>query len=97
MHLVKNRRGEQRDFPHTQAYTIPSQRRQCHTRRVVISLATAHGAGVMLRPVLMPLCFSAAPKPFRSAAPDRATRDRLHTLVMRTITTAVAVPVYENP
>jgi len=59
-------------------------------------MATAHGAGLMLWPVLMPLCIAAA------AAPDGAgplvtalVGIGLHTLAMLTVTTALAVAVYE--
>jgi hypothetical protein len=59
-------------------------------------MATAHGAGLMLWPVLMPLCIAAA------AAPDGAgplvtalVGIGVHTLAMLTVTTAMAVAVYE--
>src|SRR5262245_12766138 len=59
-------------------------------------MATAHGAGLMLWPVLMPLCVAAA------AAPDSAgplatalVGIGVHTLAMLTVTTAIAVAVYE--
>jgi hypothetical protein len=59
-------------------------------------MATAHGAGLMLWPVLMPLCVAAA------AAPDSAgplatalVGIGVHTLAMLAVTTAIAVAVYE--
>ena len=59
-------------------------------------MATAHGAGLMLWPVLMPLCIAAA------AAPDGAgplvtalIGIGVHTLAMLAVTTAMAVAVYE--
>jgi hypothetical protein len=59
-------------------------------------MATAHGAGLMLWPVLMPLCVAAA------AAPDGAgplvtalIGIGVHTLAMLAVTTAMAVAVYE--
>jgi hypothetical protein len=59
-------------------------------------MATAHGAGLMLWPVLMPLCVAAA------AAPDSAgplatalVGVGVHTLAMLAVTTAIAVAVYE--
>ena len=59
-------------------------------------MATAHGAGLMLWPVLMPLCFSAAPEP-SSIGPLRIALlgIAVHTLAMLTVTTAVAVAVYQ--
>jgi hypothetical protein len=55
-------------------------------------MATAHGAGLMLWPALMPLC--------AGASPDRAFATALagiavHTLAMLTITAAIAILVYE--
>jgi hypothetical protein len=55
-------------------------------------MATAHGAGLMLWPALMPLC--------AGATPDRAVATALagiavHTLAMLTITAAIAILVYE--
>jgi hypothetical protein len=59
-------------------------------------MASAHGAGLMLWPVLMPLCVAAA------AAPDGAgplvtalIGIGAHTLAMLAVTTAMAVAVYE--
>lgn len=59
-------------------------------------MATAHGAGLMLWPVLMPLCFpggvaTSAGEPFRLALLGLG----VHTLAMLTVTTAIAVTVYE--
>jgi len=54
-------------------------------------MATAHGAGLMLWPALMPLC--------AGASPDRAVATALagiavHTLAMLTITAAIAISTY---
>jgi hypothetical protein len=59
-------------------------------------MATVHGAGLMLWPVLMPLCFpggvaTSAGEPFVLALLGLG----VHTLAMLTVTTAVAVTVYE--
>jgi hypothetical protein len=59
-------------------------------------MATTHGAGLMLWPVLMPLCFPAtseptATGPFLTALLGVA----VHTLAMLTVSTAIAVAVYE--
>jgi hypothetical protein len=59
-------------------------------------MATAHGAGLMLWPVLMPLCIAAASEP-DSAGPlaTAVIGIGVHTLAMLATTTAVAVAVYE--
>jgi len=59
-------------------------------------MATAHGAGLMLWPVLMPLCITAAEDP-GSAGPlaTAAVGVGVHTLAMLATTTAMAVAVYE--
>jgi hypothetical protein len=59
-------------------------------------MATAHGAGLMLWPVLMPLCVAAAAEP-NSAGPlvTALVGIGVHTLAMLAVTTAVAVAVYE--
>jgi small neutral amino acid transporter SnatA (MarC family) len=58
-------------------------------------MATTHGAGLMLWPVLMPLCFSQA-QPFSNGAlPTALLAIAVHTLAMLIVTTAVAVAVYE--
>jgi hypothetical protein len=59
-------------------------------------MATAHGAGLMLWPVLMPLCIAAASEP--DGAGPLATAIigiGVHTLAMLVTTTVVAVAVYE--
>ena len=59
-------------------------------------MATAHGAGLMLWPVLMPLCIAAASDP--DGAGPLATAIigiGVHTLAMLVTTTVVAVAVYE--
>jgi hypothetical protein len=59
-------------------------------------MATTHGAGLMLWPVLMPLCFSAASEPFSiGPLPTALLGIGIHTLAMLIITTAVAIAVYE--
>jgi hypothetical protein len=59
-------------------------------------MATAHGAGLMLWPALMPLCFSggAAVSGHGSVVPALAGVG-LHTLAMLAVTGAIAVAVYE--
>jgi hypothetical protein len=59
-------------------------------------MATAHGAGLMLWPVLMPLCIAAASEP-DSAGPlaTALVGIGVHTLAMLLTTTVVAVAVYE--
>jgi hypothetical protein len=59
-------------------------------------MATTHGAGLMLWPVLMPLCFSQAPEPFSTGAlPTALLAIAVHTLAMLIVTTAIAVAFYE--
>lgn len=59
-------------------------------------MATAHGAGLMLWPVLMPLCFTAAPSsPPTSPLTIAVLGITIHTLAMLIVTTAIAVIVYE--
>ena len=59
-------------------------------------MATTHGAGLMLWPVLMPLCFSAASEPFSiGLLPTALLGIGIHTLAMLIVTTAIAVAVYE--
>jgi hypothetical protein len=58
-------------------------------------MATSHGAGLMLWPVLMPLCFPQA-EPFSiGALPTALLGIAVHTLAMLVVTTAIAVAVYE--
>jgi hypothetical protein len=59
-------------------------------------MATAHGAGLMLWPVLMPLCIAAAAEP-DGAGPLVTALIGIgaHTLAMLAVTTAIAVAVYE--
>src|SRR5258708_1797944 len=56
-------------------------------------MATTHGAGLMLWPVLMPLCFPAASQP-SSTGPffTALLAIAIHTLAMLTVTTAVSAP-----
>jgi small neutral amino acid transporter SnatA (MarC family) len=59
-------------------------------------MATTHGAGLMLWPVLMPLCFSTASQPLSiGPLPTALLGIAVHTLAMLTVTTVVAVAVYE--
>jgi len=59
-------------------------------------MATTHGAGLMLWPVLMPLCFPAGTAPSSSGPLLTALLAiGVHTLAMLAVTTAVAVAVYE--
>jgi hypothetical protein len=59
-------------------------------------MATTHGAGLMLFPVLMPLCFPAVGKPTMTGPFLTALLGLgIHTLMMLTVSTAVAVTVYE--
>lgn len=59
-------------------------------------MATMHGAGLMLWPVLMPLCFPAAPAPTLVSPFITALLGvGIHTLAMLTVSTAIAVAVYE--
>src|SRR6266576_4163248 len=59
-------------------------------------MATTHGAGLMLWPLLMPLCFPAASQPSSiDPWPTALLAIGIHTLAMLTVTMAVAVAVYE--
>ena len=61
-------------------------------------MASAHGAGLMLVPVLIPLCLAAAPGRELSAAgsaPIALAAVGVHTLAMLATTGAIAVVVYE--
>jgi hypothetical protein len=59
-------------------------------------MASTHGAGLMLWPVLMPLCFPEAQEPFSTGAfPTALLGIAVHTLAMLIVTTAIAVAVYE--
>jgi hypothetical protein len=67
-------------------------------------MATAHGAGLMLWPALMPFCVSAGPgltgldpglDPSFGPLPAALMGIGLHTLAMLTVTTLVAIAVYE--
>lgn len=59
-------------------------------------MATSHGAGVMLWPVLMPLCFPQAAETFSNGAlPTALLGIAVHTVAMLIVTTAIAVAVYE--
>jgi hypothetical protein len=59
-------------------------------------MATTHGAGLMLWPVLMPLCFPVGSEP-TSTGPFLTALSgvAVHTLAMLTVSTAIAVVVYE--
>jgi hypothetical protein len=59
-------------------------------------MASAHGAGLMLWPLLMPLCFPPASEPSSAGTFLTALLGiGIHMLAMLTVTTAVAVTVYE--
>jgi hypothetical protein len=61
-------------------------------------MASAHGAGLMLVPVLIPLCLAASPAGGLSAAasvPVALAAVGVHTLAMLATTGAIAVAVYE--
>jgi len=61
-------------------------------------MATAHGAGLMLLPALMPLCLAASPVAEITAtgsAPVVIAAVVVHTLSMLAVTGAIAVIVYE--
>jgi hypothetical protein len=60
-------------------------------------MATAHGAGLMLWPVLMPLCFGGAAGSGWASAPmvTALLGVGVHTLAMLTVTAMVAGAVYE--
>lgn len=60
-------------------------------------MATAHGAGLMLWPVLMPLCFPVASQPLQAGLASIALLGvAIHTLAMLVVTTTVSVAVYEG-
>jgi hypothetical protein len=59
-------------------------------------MATAHGAGLMLWPALMPLCAPTVPDPLGAGPLWTAGMGvALHALAMVTVTTAVAVAAYQ--
>lgn len=59
-------------------------------------MATGHGAGLMLWPALMPICFPAGAEPGAGAPLATAALGiGLHTLAMLAVTAAIAVAVYE--
>ncbi|HEV2896598.1 MAG TPA: hypothetical protein VGX71_01925 [Pseudaminobacter sp.] len=61
-------------------------------------MATAHGAGLMLVPVIIPLCFSADPAGELTAAgslPVALAAVGTHTAAMLAVTLAISVSVYE--
>ena len=61
-------------------------------------MATAHGAGLMLLPALMPLCLAASPMAeitAASSAPIVVAAVAVHTIAMLAVTGAMAVLVYE--
>ncbi|HEV2917759.1 MAG TPA: hypothetical protein VG673_00730, partial [Actinomycetota bacterium] len=57
-------------------------------------MATAHGAGLMLWPALMPLCFPTTPVD-HGPLPAALVGIGLHTFTMLAVTTLVAIAVYE--
>jgi hypothetical protein len=61
-------------------------------------MATAHGAGLMLIPVLMPLCLAASPARELTAAgslPIALAAVGVHTLAMLAVTGVIALAVYQ--
>ena len=60
-------------------------------------MATAHGAGLMLVPVLLPLCLAASPSGELTAGalPIALAAVVVHTLAMLGVTGAIALVVYE--
>jgi hypothetical protein len=59
-------------------------------------MATAHGAGLMLWPALMPLCTNAAAAGGHAGEMTTALLGvGLHTLAMLVVSTAIAVIVYQ--
>ncbi|KAB2919972.1 MAG: hypothetical protein F9K29_03700 [Hyphomicrobiaceae bacterium] len=59
-------------------------------------MATAHGAGLMLWPALMPLCTSAAAQPAGAGPLTTALLGiGLHTLAMLVVTSLLAITIYE--
>lgn len=61
-------------------------------------MATAHGAGLMLVPVIIPLCLAAAPGAELTAGgslPVALAAVGVHTAAMLVVTAAIAVLVYE--
>jgi hypothetical protein len=61
-------------------------------------MASAHGAGLMLVPVLIPLCLAASPAQELSAAgsiPITLAAVGVHTLAMLATTGVIAVVVYQ--
>jgi hypothetical protein len=61
-------------------------------------MASAHGAGLMLVPVLIPLCLAASPGAELTASgslPIALAAVALHTLAMLAVTGIIAVLVYE--
>lgn len=61
-------------------------------------MATAHGAGLMLIPVVLPLCLAASPAAGLTASgslPVSLAAVGVHTAAMLTVTAAIAAAVYE--
>jgi hypothetical protein len=58
-------------------------------------MATAHGAGLMLWPVLMPLCLSASAASGGTALATALAGVGVHTVAMLAVTGTVAATVYE--
>jgi hypothetical protein len=58
-------------------------------------MATAHGAGLMLWPVLMPLCLSASAASGGTALTTALAGVGVHTAAMLAVTGAIAAAVYE--
>ena len=58
-------------------------------------MANAHGAGLMLIPVLMPLCLSGSPATLTASAPIAIAAIAVHTLAMLAAIAVVSLIVYQ--
>jgi hypothetical protein len=58
-------------------------------------MANAHGAGLMLIPVLMPLCLSGSPATLAGSAPIAIAAIAVHTLAMLAAIAVVSLIVYQ--
>jgi hypothetical protein len=58
-------------------------------------MANAHGAGLMLIPVLMPLCLSGSPATLAGSAPIAIAAIAVHTLAMLAAIAIVSLIVYQ--
>jgi hypothetical protein len=58
-------------------------------------MANAHGAGLMLIPVLMPLCLSGSPATLTGSTPIAIAAIAVHTLAMLAAIAVVSLIVYQ--